>query len=88
MGLAWLAVLMLRRARSRPLQTDFDAVCLWIALFGLGDFAIQFCRADAAPAWLGWRAPQWADLALFGLATLLGILLALSRRKPAATSPA
>lgn len=84
MGLAWLAALALLRApgRGRPLQPEPAPVLVWIGLFALGDFAIQFCRADAAPVWLGWRAPQWADLALLGLAAVL--LAASHRRRPGA----
>ena len=57
-----------RDATSPPHPLTPSPLHLWPLLFALGDFAIQFARADATPVWAGLRAEQWFDLALTGLA--------------------
>jgi prolipoprotein diacylglyceryltransferase len=40
------------------------ALALWVILFAVGDFIIQFARADLMPVFGLLRAAQWADVAL------------------------
>lgn len=49
---------------------------LWPLLFALGDFVIQFARADASLVWAGLRAEQWLDV-VFGTLAAAGIVRAL-----------
>ncbi|NJM40502.1 MAG: hypothetical protein HC853_06915 [Anaerolineae bacterium] len=52
----------------------------WLLLFALGDFAIQFARADATLTWAGLRAEQWADV-VFGALAAAGIVQTRLRKK-------
>ena len=46
----------------------------WLALYGLGEFALGFLRGDAPPLIGGLSALQWAGLGIMGTAIALGIL--------------
>jgi hypothetical protein len=52
----------------------------WLLLFALGDFIIQFARADATLIWAGLRAEQWADV-VFGVLAAAGIVQTRLREK-------
>jgi prolipoprotein diacylglyceryltransferase len=79
----WLLVCILivwvaQRRHSHIAQWNRGLV-LWVALFALGDFVIQFARADAMPMLGSLRAAQWMDIAFVLLcAGVLGL-----RRRPA-----
>ena len=47
---------------------------IWLALYGLGEFALGFLRGDAPPLIGGLSALQWAGLGIMGTAIALGIL--------------
>jgi prolipoprotein diacylglyceryltransferase len=72
----WLAlcgVIALVPARRRqPLSPvsptrgiRLSPVALWLVLFAMGDFALQFARADPMPVVAGLRAAQWLDIVLW-----------------------
>ena len=45
----------------------------WLALYGLGEFALGFLRGDTAPLIGGLSALQWAGLGLLGVGIALGV---------------
>jgi prolipoprotein diacylglyceryltransferase len=65
-----LAMLRMRRGdkASHHLPTSSSPLLLWLVLFALGDFVIQFARADGRLIWGGLCAEQWADIVLGGFA--------------------
>jgi len=50
---------------------------IWLALYGLGEFALGFLRGDAAPLIGGLSALQWAGLGILGA----GIALTIDHRR-------
>ncbi len=46
---------------------------MWLALYGLGEFALGFLRGDTAPLIGGLSALQWAGLGLLGVGMALTI---------------
>lgn len=56
-----------------PLSYCPTVLLLWLVLFTLGDFVIQFARADDSLVWMGLRAEQWADV-LLGVLAAAGIV--------------
>ncbi|HEY3342936.1 MAG TPA: prolipoprotein diacylglyceryl transferase family protein, partial [Anaerolineae bacterium] len=83
--LIWLLVCLLiiwvAHTRHWRYSQGNRTLALWITLFAVGDFFIQFARADLMPVFGPLRAAQWADVAL----ALLGAGL-LSLRNPPDTS--
>jgi phosphatidylglycerol:prolipoprotein diacylglycerol transferase len=66
--IVWLAICLVAvwvaTARHWRIARAGRALLLWALLFSIGDFALQFIRADAVPVLGPLRAPQWADIAL------------------------
>ncbi len=54
----------------------FEATLIiaWVVLFAVGDFAIQFVRADVQPTINGWRWSQCADMVLL-VASILSLIV-------------
>ncbi|MFA5155748.1 MAG: prolipoprotein diacylglyceryl transferase [Patescibacteria group bacterium] len=61
------------RLKNQRLDYYFDvlAVALYMILYSILRFGLEFIRLDPAPAWLGWRWPQIASLMLIAAASLL-----------------
>ena len=63
----WLLVCILivwvAQRRHWHIAQGSRMLVLWVALFALGDFVIQFARADAMPMLGSLRAAQWMDVA-------------------------
>lgn len=88
LGMGWgalmlvLTLLMARRSRTaapgvttRVTPTRVTRVTpTWLALYGLGEFALGFLRGDVAPLIGGLSALQWAGLGILGAAIALGIV--------------
>ncbi len=55
---------------------------MWLALYGLGEFALGFLRRDAPPLVSGLSALQWAGLGIMAAAVALGLLKIDRRRLP------
>jgi phosphatidylglycerol:prolipoprotein diacylglycerol transferase len=74
---AWLLLCLLfalAAARTSAGARDGTILLLWTVLFALGDFVLQFLRADPAGIVMGLRIPQWADFALC-LITVAGLAI-------------
>jgi prolipoprotein diacylglyceryltransferase len=56
---------------------------MWLALYGLGEFALGFLRGDTAPLIGGLSALQWAGLGLLGVGIALGVWTTDRRRRTA-----
>ncbi len=75
----WLAICagsalaVLWAAHRRHLQSSIRGIALWLTLFAIGDFSLQFLRADPMPSFGPLRIAQWADMALF----ICGVALSL-----------
>jgi len=62
------------RSRACPcLRRIAPAGPVWLALYGLGEFALGFLRGDTAPLIGGLSAFQWAGLGLLGVGIALGV---------------
>ena len=72
-----LAALLIRRTNTRP-HTVWP---LWLMACAMGDFGLQWARADAMPMWQGLRAEQWLDGAM--LIMMIVFMLAAFAPKPA-----
>ena len=72
--IAWLAlcliVMCVAYARHLRVAQKGWALALWVMLFAIGDFAIQFARADAMPTLGPLRAAQWADVLFIALGSV------------------
>jgi len=53
----------------------------WLALYGLGEFALGFLRGDTAPLIGGLSALQWAGLGLLGVGIALGVRIFPNRQE-------
>jgi prolipoprotein diacylglyceryltransferase len=73
--LTWLLTCLLiiwLTIRHRWRFAENDTGLMWVVLFGMGDFVIQFARADEMLMLSSLRAAQWADIVLILLcATIL-----------------
>lgn len=82
LGMGWGALMlvltlpMARRSRTAAPGVTPRVTPTWLALYGLGEFALGFLRGDAAPLIGGLSALQWAGLGILGAAIVLGILTA------------
>ena len=80
--LAWLvACLAITRWRGRA--GGMRIAGLWLVLFAVGDFSIEFLRIDATPILGSLRAGQWADIVLM----VTGILALILRMRPLYVKP-
>lgn len=76
LGMGWGALMlamtlwMARGGWAAP-----GAAPVWLALYGLGEFALGFLRGDAAPLTGGLSALQWAGLGILAAAIALGLLV-------------
>jgi prolipoprotein diacylglyceryltransferase len=68
---AWLMACLAALAGKKRRSGSF-VVPAWLALFAIGDFALQFARGDPVPALAGLRAPQWLDALLVAAAAAWG----------------
>ncbi len=89
LGMGWgvlmlvLTLWMARGGRAATPRATARAAPIWLALYGLGEFALGFLRGDAAPLMGGLSALQWAGLGILGTAIALGMLPAVPFRLPA-----
>jgi prolipoprotein diacylglyceryltransferase len=58
-----LCIVWLARTRHWRIAQGGWMLLSWVTLFALGDFIIQFARADAMPMLGPLRISQWADVA-------------------------
>jgi len=71
---------VLFRHSGKMSRTDTPILAVWTLWFALGDFLIQFLRADVQPIFGMLRATQWADMLLFAASALW--LIVVQIRKP------
>ena len=85
----WLGVCLfivwLIWARRRHTAQRHWMLPSWIALFALGDFIIQYARADAMPMLGPLRISQWADLA-FIACYMIGLWIRRTTTRPTRAS--
>lgn len=77
-----LASLVITWRSPSPLQFQHrlgQSPALLLVCFAIGDFAIQFLRADAMPIFAGLRLSQWLDLGL-GLYAIVDLTISLTMR--------
>lgn len=62
------------RSGDGPLRATARVAPTWLALYGLGEFAMGFLRGDTVPLIGGLSALQWAGLAILAAALALKVL--------------